>query len=172
MSIICSIFAGTAVVANYLLMMTWYPACLVIWERSCFSNNALMRSCFMVCYQRWCCFKPQWNLSASRFHCSFLSKIWKAKEEWLLNFVIRLKYFWFVLLLAIAFLSGFVVLVYPRLQLPTSQEFQLFARSHPFEEYDFTYKNHFWFKQPERVSSFSQFFNLTINSGNKDKIKA
>lgn len=148
--IFCSIFAGTAVIANYFLMMTWFPACMVIWERSCFSNSALLRTCLMVCFQRWCCFKPQWNLSTSWFQCSILSRIWKAKEECLLNFVVKLKYVWFLLLITMAVISGVIVLFYPKLQLPNTVEFQLFATSHPFEQYDFVYKNHFWFKNAER----------------------
>ncbi|KAG5880194.1 hypothetical protein JTB14_006627 [Gonioctena quinquepunctata] len=146
-----SIFAGIAVVANYFLMMTWFPACLVIWERSCFSNNDFFRSCFMVFYQRWCCIRPQWNLSAGWWQCSFFQTFWKARETWLLNAVIRLKYFWFLILITIAFMSGFIVLVYPKLQLPNTSEFQLFATSHLFEQYDFRYKTYFWFKRPEKL---------------------
>nr|XP_023021379.1 protein dispatched [Leptinotarsa decemlineata] len=149
------IFAGTAVVANYFLMMTWFPACLVIWERSCFSNDAFFRSCFMVCYQRWCCIKPQWNLSAGWCQCLFFQRFWKAKEKWLLDFVIRFKFVWFLLLFTIAIMSGFIVLVYPKLHLPNTNEFQLFATSHPFEQYDFRYKTHFWFNRPEKLEQAS-----------------
>lgn len=141
-------------IANYCLMMTWFPACLVIWEKSCFSNNTLFRSCLMLCYEKWCCIKPQWNLSTNWFQCSFINKIWKSKEEWLLDSVIKLKYLWFMLLLLLAVASGIVVFVYPKLQLPDSNEFQLFSSSHPFEQYDFKYKKQFWFKNPERVSYF------------------
>ncbi|CAH1153672.1 unnamed protein product [Phaedon cochleariae] len=146
-----SIFAGIAVIANYFLMMTWFPACIVIWERSCFSSDTLFRSCLMMCYQRWCCIKPQLNLSAVWCHCSVFNTFWKAKEQWLLDIVVRLKYVWFLLLTAIAFLSGYIVFVYPKLQLPNTSEFQLFATSHPFEQYDFKYKSHFWFNHPEKM---------------------
>ncbi|KAJ8926816.1 hypothetical protein NQ314_020664 [Rhamnusium bicolor] len=133
------------------------PACMVIWERSCFSNGALFRSCLMVCFQRWCCFKPQWNLSTTWFQCSNLNKIWKAKEDCLLDVVIKLKYFWFLALITIAFVSGVIVVVYPKLQLPDTSEFQLFAASHPFEQYDFHYKSRFWFNEPERGMDQSNF---------------
>ncbi|RZC41204.1 dispatched [Asbolus verrucosus] len=35
---------------------------------------------------------------------------------------------------------------------PDSSEFQLFDSSHPFEQYDFKYKNHFWFRREERMN--------------------
>ncbi|XP_056645516.1 protein dispatched [Diorhabda sublineata] len=145
-----SIFAGMAVIANYCLMMTWFPACLVIWERSCLSNEALFKSCFVMFYQRWCCIKLQLNLSAGWCQYLSISRFFKTRENWILDYIIKFKYFWFLSLVTLALISGFIVFVYPKIQLPDTNEFQLFVDSHPFEQYDFKYKNHFWFTRPEK----------------------
>lgn len=147
---LCSIFAGIAVIANYLLMMTWFPAGLVILEKSCFSHSNFCRSLW-ICYQQCCCLLFPWSFSCTCLRV--MKTIWIKKEKWLLDTVLRLRYVWFILLLVIALGSGCVVLIYPKLQLPDSTDFQLFSSSHPFEQYDFIYRNRFWFNKPERVST-------------------
>lgn len=145
-----------AVITNFLLMITWFPACIVIWERSCCSHADLLKSCLMACLQRWCCSRIitlQWNLSKTWPNCTILAKLWSTKERFLLDSIIKFRYFWLSFFSVIAFISSVIVLYYPKLQLPDSSEFQLFDSSHPFEQYDFYYKNHFWFKRQERVSS-------------------
>ena len=42
-------------------------------------------------------------------------------------------------------LAAVAVFVYPKLQLPTSSEFQLFSTAHPLEVYDLRMKSKFWF---------------------------
>ncbi|CAH1377826.1 unnamed protein product [Tenebrio molitor] len=150
-----SIFSGTAVITNFLLMITWFPACVVIWERSCCSNVDLAKSCLMACLQRWCCsrfIKPTWNLSTTWPKCSLFGRIWSSKERFLLDSVVNFRYIWLAVLSTIALISTIIVIYYPKFQLPDSSEFQLFDSSHPFEQYDFKYKNHFWFKREERLS--------------------
>lgn len=73
--------------------------------------------------------------------------LWDRKQYLLLDCVINLKYLWLILLSMLGVGSAIIVLYYPKLQLPNSPEFQLFDSSHPFEQYDFEYKNHFWFKR-------------------------
>lgn len=52
-----------------------------------------------------------------------------------------------------------VVFYWPRLQLPESQDFQLFAYNHPFELYDRKFKDQFWFEKsvPVNFLKFIQF---------------
>lgn len=64
----------------------------------------------------------------------------------------NLRYLWLCLLTAVAIASISVVFYWPRLRLPDSADFQLFAASHPFEQYDYIYKNKFWFEKPQKVS--------------------
>lgn len=47
--------------------------------------------------------------------------------------VVKLRYFWILLLGGLAVGAGIVVFYYPKLELPDSKEFQLFSSGHPFE---------------------------------------
>lgn len=47
----------------------------------------------------------------------------------------------------IAATAAYLIFYSPGLQLPTSQEFQVFSSQHRFERYDFKYKNEFWFSR-------------------------
>lgn len=153
-----SVFAGTAVLSNCLLMMSWFPACVAIWERSCQAGPEILKNCLMKCMQR-----PFWPRLVQNFvvssawlkcKCSYFGKMWSAKEQLLLNSIVNFRMTWLTLLTLLALASGVVVLYYPKLQLPSSQEFQLFDSSHPFEQYDLVYKNRFPFKREQRVSRF------------------
>lgn len=153
-----SVFAGMAVISNCLLMMSWFPACVVIWERSCQSNYDLFKSCMLVCLQRSFLsrFFQRFTISSSwlQCKCSCIGKLWSAKERLLFDFILNFRVLWLVTLSAVAVTSAVIVLYYPRLRLPSSPEFQLFDSGHPFEEYDLVYKNKFWFKRVQRVSCY------------------
>lgn len=59
-----------------------------------------------------------------------------------------------VLFSCVSALSMFAVLIWPRLQVPDSTEFQLFEQNHPFEQYDLIYKNRFRFTRTQSVRLF------------------
>lgn len=160
-SVCFSIFAGIAVIANYLLMLTWFPASVIVFEQSCFSKPDFYDGLW-VCYQRWCCAIIPWDMSWGRF--IILKTIWMNKEKYLLEAVLKFRYLWFISMFLLAILGACIVLVYPKLQLPDSPEFQLFTSSHPFEQYDFQYKRLFWFNNPERVSHHFHVANYTKNT--------
>ncbi|KAB7497321.1 Protein dispatched-like protein 1 [Armadillidium nasatum] len=61
--------------------------------------------------------------------------------------IVKPRHFWIIVLGSLAFCSAFVVFYYPGLRLPDSQDFQLFDRTHPFEQYDLNYKYLFWFER-------------------------
>lgn len=63
-----SIFAGTAIIVNFILMVTWFPAGLVIWEQVCISRY-FCRCYFVAFSQMFCCFKSRWNLSPTCCKC-------------------------------------------------------------------------------------------------------
>ncbi|KAL3289765.1 hypothetical protein HHI36_023160 [Cryptolaemus montrouzieri] len=153
-----SIFAGTAVIANFLLMVTWFPACLIIWEKSCFSKDGISQSLFFTCLNGGYCSRiissPINMLTWPK--CSTVDKLWNSREKYLLNCVINLRYLWITILSGIAVGSIVIVLFYPKLKLPDSEDFQLFASSHPFEKYDFIYKDHFYFHR-ESCNSESNY---------------
>lgn len=144
-----SVFAGIAVICNCLLMMTWFPACVVIWERSC----DIFSGCLFTYFQCPRLFNPLTiPLRSLKSKCVYVGKLWDTKEQLLLNSILEFRVMWLVTLTVLAVASMVVVLYYPKLQLPSSPEFQLFDSLHPFEQYDLVYKNHFWFKREQRVS--------------------
>jgi hypothetical protein len=68
-------------------------------------------------------------------------------ERILLNLILKFRYIFVIIFGGIAFYSLVVVVYKPKLQLPDSEEFQIFSANHLFEKYDFEYKNQFWFKR-------------------------
>lgn len=153
-----SIFAGTAVIINFVLMVTWFPACVIVWEKSCYMPSSVSQNFIIASVRRSCSkiLSPILKLFANWPTCSTISKLWCSKEKYLLNCVINLRYIWITILFGIAAGSIVIVLYNPKLELPDSQDFQLFASSHPFEQYDFIYKNHFWFHR-ESLNSDSNY---------------
>ncbi|CAL4119913.1 unnamed protein product, partial [Meganyctiphanes norvegica] len=142
-----SIFAGTVVLANLVLMLTWVPACVVVAERWGAASCCLCvpptpayatdipPKCSQVCALplRFC----YWTAESGRV---YFEKI----LPWV---VIKLRYLWIILLGICALISAGIVFYKPRLRLPDSQEFQLFNPQHYFEQYDLKYKYQFWFER-------------------------
>ncbi|KAL1131449.1 hypothetical protein AAG570_011066 [Ranatra chinensis] len=121
-----SIFAGTAVVANFFVMIGWVPACLVISER-------------------WLPSLP-WPPPGSDavVRCTRTAVIWA---------VLRLRYLWIAALGTLALVAAIAVLYRPRLRLPDTPDLQLFSADHPFERYHLEYKQRFWFERLKRLGS-------------------
>lgn len=147
-----SIFAGTMTIINYLLMLVFFPACIILWERSYCSNITILKTCLIACFQKWFCIrifiKPKFNLSSTFIKCTALDKLFGTNRENLVfDMIIRFKYVWLTILLVLAILSGVVVLYYPKIQLPETSDIQLFDSKHPFEQYDLIYKHHFYFRR-------------------------
>ncbi|KAM9778690.1 protein dispatched homolog 1 isoform 1-T4 [Syngnathus typhle] len=143
------VYAGTAILVNYILMVTWLPAVVVLHER--YLPNVLP------------CSKPQHQQSgycipmivaglcqkASRclFSVSEASRIFFEKV--LPCIVIKLRYLWLFWFLALTVGGAYVVCVNPKMKLPSLElaEFQVFRSSHPFERYDAEYKKLFMFER-------------------------
>lgn len=146
MAIRCfSIFASTAVLINFILMILWFPACVVLWEKSNRRKEAVKKAMRLEAHKYYC---SKTFLSICNFWFSYkrtFLNMFASKEITFLKFILKFRYIWINLLSIIGVGSIIIVLYYPKLRLPNSQEFQLFTSSHPFEQYDFVYKNHFWF---------------------------
>lgn len=139
-----AIYAGTAILINFLMMVTWIPAAIVIHEKWC-------SECF-------CCYSPDIysrRKGWSYFLCRIPYSVYTALSEWsaiffdklLPYFVIKLRYMWVLTLGGLGVAGLIIVLYHPKLKLPSSNEFQLFAQEHPFEVYDFRMKDLFWFEK-------------------------
>ena len=151
-----SIFSSTAVIVIFLMMLTWIPASIVIHDKyfaqACFycssdahvatttehNNNNSSNSKANVCSQ------------ICRVVCELYSRLKMASRtvfECILPYVvIRMRYLWLAIFGGLGVAGVFIVLYYPKLRLPSSFEFQVFARTHPFEVYDFVMKENFDFE--------------------------
>ena len=120
------IFAGTAILANYIFMMTWTPAVVVmveILDRMCLSrcscweksNKFLGRVADVVC---------------SKGVSVLIEKLWPL---------------WLLLFMSLGVAGLIVVFISPGLRLPTSREFQLYPTSQPLEYWDQVVRKRFQF---------------------------
>lgn len=139
-----AIFAGTAVIVNFVLMVLWMPAVIIVnekwWSSYCPPfNHEFFQKRAQIC----------------SYFCSILSKIFVAVTCCCGQFffsilpciVLKLRYLWLVLLGMLGIGAAVIVLYYPRLRLPSRSEFQLFAHEHFFEVYDFKMKDIFYFER-------------------------
>ncbi|XP_055002894.1 protein dispatched homolog 1 isoform X6 [Sorex araneus] len=142
------VYAGTAILVNYVLMVTWLPAVVVLHERyllnifSCFKKPQQQiydtKSCWTVACQK--CHKVLFAISeASRI---FFEKVLPC-------IVIKFRYLWLFWFLALTIGGAYIVCINPKMKLPSLElsEFQVFRASHPFERYDAEYKKLFMFER-------------------------
>ncbi|ALC47821.1 disp, partial [Drosophila busckii] len=126
------IFAGTVVVTNYLLMITWLPASVSIMERLFASRIACQQQLTQKLLR-------SWKKSIDRFCVMF--------EQCITNSIMNYAYLWLIIFAMLGAASAIIVLWYPGLQLPQQPHFQLFVSHHPFEIYT-KLKHQFWFAKP------------------------
>ena len=122
-----AVFSFTAVLVNFILMATWIPAVIILLEK----------------VKNKCCNMPCEGLSNCKG--TIRSVITKFYTRILPAVVIKLKFLWIVLFLGIGIGGIFIVLVSPKLELPSKAVFQLFRLSHPLEAYESVLKDKFQF---------------------------
>lgn len=136
-----SLFSGITVMANFFLMITWLPACVIVSEHCKLSTlspvNFITRK-----------IRPLRSLG---------DKITVAFTTFLTELVLRLRWFWVLSLGIMAIACCSVVFHYPGLQLTDNMDFQLFHDKHPFEQYDLVYSRRFEFERSEMVPIFGFF---------------
>ncbi|MED6269834.1 Protein dispatched 1 [Characodon lateralis] len=143
------VYAGTAILVNYILMVTWLPAVVVLHER--YLPNLL--TCAKPAQQQGnCCTRWFWAALCHKIHrCLFaISETSRIFFEKVLPcVVIKLRYLWLFWFLAITVGGAYVVCMNPKMKLPSLElaEFQVFRSSHPFERYDAEYKKLFMFER-------------------------
>jgi protein dispatched 1 len=124
-----SVFAGTAVLVNFLIMISWLPVSVyIINVKICTSKTKL----FDV------------------FHKA-INEVWEdiivVLNRFIVTCVIKLHLVYIMILGAIGIGSIVVVFYSPGLQLPESKQFQLFQSNHPMEQYDIEYRDKFLFER-------------------------
>lgn len=143
------VYAGTAILVNYILMVTWLPAVVVLHER--YLPNVFL--CAKPQHQQTgCCTQMFWaGLCQKANKCLFtVSEVSRIFFEKVLPcIVIKLRYLWLFWFLAMTVGGAYVVCVNPKMKLPSLElaEFQVFRSSHPFERYDAEYKKLFMFER-------------------------
>ncbi|KAF4099925.1 protein dispatched homolog 1 [Onychostoma macrolepis] len=142
------VYAGTAILVNYILMVTWLPAVVVLHERYLVNVFTCSRSQHHQTQGA----MPFWTslcqmVSKCLFSISEASRIFFEKV--LPCIVIKLRYLWLLWFLAMTMGGAYVVCVNPKMKLPSLElsEFQVFRSSHPFERYDAEYKKLFMFER-------------------------
>lgn len=123
-----SIFSGLTVLINFLFMITWLPACVIVAEKYEFRS-----------------FKRINNIV--EYVNPITNRIFDGITNLLFKLVLSVKYLWFIFFLIIGVGSFLVVFWYPGLRLPETMEFQLFQSSHLFEQYELFYSKRFWFER-------------------------
>ncbi|XP_007434470.1 protein dispatched homolog 1 [Python bivittatus] len=142
------VYAGTAILVNYILMVTWLPAVVVLHERYLLN----IFSCFVKPQARVYSNKSCWTVLSQVvrkvfFAISEASRIFFEKV--LPCIVIKFRYIWLVWFLALTIGGAYIVCVNPKMKLPSLElsEFQVFRSSHPFERYDAEFKKLFMFER-------------------------
>ncbi|KAJ8355475.1 hypothetical protein SKAU_G00182690 [Synaphobranchus kaupii] len=144
------VYAGTAILVNYILMVTWLPAVVVLHERyllnlfTCFKTPQHSSRAYST--------KSFWNFLCQKadkclFAVSEVSRIFFEKV--LPCVVIKFRYIWLFWFLAFTVGGAYVVCINPKMKLPSLElsEFQVFRSSHPFERYDSEFKKLFMFER-------------------------
>ncbi|KAM8946825.1 protein dispatched homolog 1 isoform 2-T2 [Pelodytes ibericus] len=142
------VYAGTAILVNYVLMVTWLPAVVVLHERylqnifTCFKNTPQHQYSKTNCWNVLC-----QKVNKLLFAISEASRIFFEKV--LPCIVIKFRYVWVFWFLAITVGGAYIVCINPKMKLPSLElsEFQVFRSSHPFERYDAEYKKIFMFER-------------------------
>ncbi|XP_051952053.1 protein dispatched homolog 1-like [Xyrauchen texanus] len=142
------VYAGTAILVNYILMVTWLPAVVVLHERYLVN----LFTCSRLQHQQTSGNATFWtNLCQTVNKCLFA--ISEASgiffDKVLPCIVIKLRYLWLLWFMAMTVGGAYVVCVNPKMKLPSLElsEFQVFRSSHPFERYDAEYKKLFMFER-------------------------
>ena len=135
------VFAGTALLSNYVLMVSWLPAVVVVYERyvshMCCTENGdgdRFRSC--------------------RRALSFAQNIFTLfYERYLSRVIIALKFPLAVGFLAFAIGMSFTVFLSPKLDLPSTERFQFFVSSDLLSAYITDLQNRFYFERGTDVTA-------------------
>ncbi|XP_055305297.1 protein dispatched [Sitodiplosis mosellana] len=134
------LYAAIVIMVNYVLMVTWLPATVIIVEEL----NLKLCKC-------WQSYVDAINVLIERFGNSMEAAIIRLVKEY--------KYVFLVIFFIIGISSGFIVLYYPKLGLPDSQTFQLLDSEHLFELYDSKYRHLYRF---ERSFTEAETFKMPI----------
>ncbi|XP_046373022.1 protein dispatched homolog 1-like isoform X1 [Haliotis rufescens] len=138
-----SIYAGTAVICNFFLSLTWIPATIMLYEKWC--NFCVCSSHEFYTEENNFCY----------YLCRVPYKLYYVLTDWSRIFfekllpclVIKFRYVWLVLYGGLGICGVIVIFYYPKLKLPSTRKFQVFSSNHWLEKYDFQLSDSFSFEK-------------------------
>ena len=143
------ILAGTSLVANYLLMITWIPSGLVVLEKV-----------KVLCK----CNEPKCIEKIHEFLTSFTNKVFR---QFLPYSVRKLWWLWLILFFSLGIGGIVVTFVKPKLDLPSSKDFALFDRDSTIEVWYQKLKYEFRYYRQQEEQSLSRGLGLVTIWGLK-----
>ena len=129
------IFAGTAILGNYVLMISWLPAIVVVYERyisslCCKSGDGKGILGYLI--------------NASRFARKAFKLFY---ERYLSKFIITMRFLLVLVFIGLTVGMSVVVFYKPQLNLPSTERFQYFVDSDPLSTYILELQDKFYFEK-------------------------
>ena len=136
------LYAGTAIIVNYLLMITFFPVVVILHEK--YIKNFMAQFWPCCCSTDFVAGKPQvTNDNTSKFKALVLSLSNIMFNKFIPSILRRFRFFWVILFVLLG-IGGLIITFFkPGLQLPSSQEFQMFGSGTSIEQYSLNYKKRF-----------------------------
>ena len=129
-------------------MVTWFPAAVIIEQTAC---SSLGGCCSLFCGKlQETLFKGTCRVRTAVDKLMAWHRVFFT--DFLPRIVIKLRYFWVLFFFLVAAGGIVVSTVEPGLQLPSSQDFQMFHESHILEKYPLQLKKNFYFETTKRSS--------------------
>ena len=136
------LYSGLSTLCMFFLMVTWFPAVIIL-HHKVFSRFTCC-STFCRKLKGICSISTVFD-KLMPWHTAFFT-------NFLPRIVTKLRYFSVVFFVLLAVGSIVVSTVDPGLQLPSSQDFQMFRESHALEKYPLKLKKNFHFETAKRTS--------------------
>ncbi len=146
------ITAGTALVVNYFLVITWIPSAIILIEK--FDQRFLSDTKCCTCFEKFIEFLR--NISVQIFHKilpKMVSKVW---------------FLWIIIFLALGVGGIVVTFAAPKLELPSSKDFALFKKDTVIEQWFLKLKYNFRFFQVRDGTAGGLGLNAMFGVNGKD----
>ncbi|XP_059161062.1 protein dispatched homolog 1-like isoform X2 [Physella acuta] len=146
-----SVYAGTCIMINFILTITWLPASIMLQERWLRCCVGLTEKNCLLCYV---CKVP--------YQLYYILCDWSRIffEKLLPCLVIKFRYVWIVIFGGLWIGSIVVIFFYPRLKLANNHKFQVFSSDHLLERYDFELADLFEFEKRKDADDYE--FPITV----------
>ena len=136
------LYSGLSILCMLFLMVTWFPAAVII------DQTVLSRfTCCSALFR-----KIEETIKLKRIINALVRSHTNFFTDFLPRMIIKLRYLWLGIFILLAVGGIIVSTVKPGLQLPSSQDFQMFHESHILEKYPLELKKHFHFETTKRAS--------------------